>query len=463
MRIFELAVAGLLVVGAVWGLISGDQGRPAFKIICGVILLALVLQLTTEGSHWQIWPLYAGVLFIFVPLFSKKAALPPWNAVTVLVLVLIAICFSAALPIFRLPAPTGPYALGTRILDLADPSRAEEYDPSRRRELVIQIWYPAAPSRNHFAPYRRRVETTLLSSYQSVTPTHSRLDAPTLSAPAGGFPVLLFNPAWGGRRTQNTFLAEDLASHGYVVAAIDHPYNSEPVALPGGRVVHFAVVPQMNFESNDLQTIEAAAAKELKTQTADTIFVLNRLARMNADPESPFYERLNTNDVGAFGHSFGGAVSAQACADDPRIRAAMDLDGSLWGRVQQTGLPKPFLFISEDVAPPGWVPPQPLSNVDRIDMALNDSDDAMVRKFGAYRVYLHGSTHTSFTDSAIFSPFQRLSGRGTIPARRQFSIVRQYALAFFNQTLRGIRSPLLGAGPSPFPEAQYAVIAAQAH
>ncbi len=51
------------------------------------------------------------------------------------------------------------------------------------------------------------------------------------------FFVLLFNHGWAGRRTQDTFLTEDLASHGYVVAAIDHTYNSVRVALPGDRIV----------------------------------------------------------------------------------------------------------------------------------------------------------------------------------------------------------------------------------
>ena len=85
-------------------------------------------------------------------------------------------------------------------------------------------------------------ETTPLSSYQSVLWTHARLEGP-IASHGHPFPVLLFNPAWTGRRTQNTFLAEELASHGYIVAGIDHTYNSGPVAFPDGRVVNSGPIP----------------------------------------------------------------------------------------------------------------------------------------------------------------------------------------------------------------------------
>lgn len=453
MRALELVLVSLLILCAIWSLVSSVRKRAV--VVLALTLIVLVLHLATEGAHWQMVPAYLGVCIFAILVIAKKSTglIARAGGWIVIVLALATLSCSAVLPMFRLPAPTGPNAIGTRIIHLVDNSRVEVHDSSRKRELMIQIWYPAATTRNPYAPYRRREETTFVSSYQSVLPTHSRLNAPVLAG--GVFPVLLFNPSWNGRRTQNTYLVEDLASHGYVVVGIDHAYNSEPVAFPDGRVIHFVPTPDMDFSTASLETIEAAAAKELATQAADTIFVLNQLVKMNADPESPFYGHLDTNNVGTFGHSFGGAVSAQVCRDDPRIRAALDIDGSFWGEIPQTGLSKPLMFMTEDVTPP--VPAEERSgfnNFQRVNAALDDSDRATFQKYGGYRVFLHGSTHLSFTDKPLVSPFKSLSGAGEIPASRQFLIVRQFTLAFFDQTLKG-KSGLLKTGSSPFPEAAY--------
>ena len=461
MRALELAIVALLLIFALWSLMSRNRKRAA--LLLGLTLIVLLLHLALEGAHWQMAPAYLGAGIFAILVITKKSTgvMANVGAWAIILLALAAVCFSTVLPMFRLPRPTGPDAIGTRVIYLVDTSRVEKHDSSRKRELMIQIWYPAGSGRNPYAPYRRRAETTFISSYQSVLPTHSRWNAPVLAS--GIFPVLLFSPAWNGRRTQNTYLVEDLASHGYVVVGIDHPYNSEPVAFPDGRVIHFAPSPEMDFSTNSLETIEAAAARELVTQAADTIFVLNQLEKMNADPESPFHGHLDTNNVGAFGHSFGGAVAAQVCHDDPRIRAALDIDGSFWGEVRLTGLSKPFMFMTEDVAPPATAEERSrFNNFQGVNAALDDSDRAMFQKFGGFRVFLHGSTHLSFTDKVLVSPFKALSGEGAIPARRELLIVRQFALAFFDQTLRG-KSGLLKTESSPFPEAGYQFVGPQTH
>jgi dienelactone hydrolase len=353
---------------------------------------------------------------------------------------------SGLLPMFRLPAPTGPYLLGTRIEQIRT-------EGPNARDVEVQLWYPAAPSRQPFASYRRREETTRQSSYQSVLPTNSRLDAPVAS---GSFPLLLFSPAWGGRRTQNTYLAEDLASHGFVVAAIDHPGNSGPTFYEDGHIDQPATGDAMDFATLSLDEINAHGASELERQTADEIGVLDALARENQDPESPLHRRLDLSRVGALGHSFGGAVAADAAIQDQRIKAALDLDGSFFGRMQTEGLPKPFMFIEQDL--PVYADPSKRSKFDQINDAMNASDLEAMKKFGAYRIFLHGSTHDSFTDRSLFSPLARLSGVGAIPREREYDIVRAYALAFFDKTLRGADPALLKEVPGPYPEATLELI-----
>jgi dienelactone hydrolase len=459
MRIFELAFVSLLATAAVWSLVSGPKYRAILSLLFGLCIAFVVLHVIFEGAHWQMAPAYLGALVFagMLMLKSSSGALRIAGAVAMMLLVFITCCLSAVLPMFRLPRPTGPYAVGTRVLYLVDRSRTEDQDPGRKRELMVQIWYPATPSRNSRAPYRRREETTPLSSYQSVLWTHSRWNAP-VAKNGGKFPVLLFNPGWNGRRTSNTYLVEDLASHGFVVAGIDHPYNSDPVVFPDGRVVLPRSAYVMDFSKHSLQEILSNGNDELLRQTADTLFVLNQMEEMNSKPESPFYRRLDTQHAGALGFSMGGAVAAQACLSDPRIRSALDLDGSLFGPVRDAGLPKPFMFILEDVTLRTPQEIAQLPHAQQVDAALDISDDAMFRKYGGYRIHLHGATHVSFTDKAIFSPFPSLSGAGKLPPRRQFFIIRQYAVAFFEQTLKGESPALLEAQTSPFREASFQVL-----
>lgn len=455
MRPLEITLVALMAGGAIFTFAGGSRSRLIFSVLLGLEILVLILHLALEGAHWQMGPAYLGILFfIAIALLpARHSAARISGAVAMLVLVAAAGAFSSILPMFHLPRPTGPYPIGTRIFHLVDNSRADPASPSGKRELMIQVWYPAAASHHRFAPYRRRQETTLLSSYQSIIRTHARWNT-GMAAGDKTFPVLLFNPAWDGRRTQNMFLVEDLASHGFVVVGIDHTHNSDPVAFPDGRVVHNTPEPEMtDFSRSTLERVNALGARELEIETADDVFVLDQLEDMNRSPSSAFFGRLDISDSGAFGHSFGGAVSAEACARDPRVRAALDLDGSLFGPVQQDGLPKPFMFIEE--ADPGYTPEELAeSQADRIDDALNRSDTAAFDKFGGYRIFLRGSTHASFTDKPLYSPLSKLSGRGKIPPLREFQILRAYSLAFFEQELDGKPSALLAEAKSPYPEAQ---------
>ncbi|MEO6964367.1 MAG: hypothetical protein ABI076_00550, partial [Acidobacteriaceae bacterium] len=176
----------------------------AAAAVSGGILLAAALWI---GAYWQLIPLYVGVLLGLFTLIWMKRQHPRWlrNTLAAGVACLLALtaAFTYVLPMFPLPKPTGPYVTGTRILHLVDPVRMETHvaGPLRPREIMVQVWYPATPHGEHFASYRRRRETTKLSSYMDVLWTHSYRNAP-VSTHGAPFPVLLFNPAWNGQRTQ---------------------------------------------------------------------------------------------------------------------------------------------------------------------------------------------------------------------------------------------------------------------
>src|SRR5205814_5780706 len=151
----------------------------------------------------------------------------------------------------------------------------------------------------------------------------------------GGWPVVLFSPGFGVERELYAGRVEDLASHGYVVVAIDHTHDASIVEFPDGRVV----VPTSQME------ITAA----LSVRVADTRFVLSELSRLG---RSGFFAgRLDLGHVGMFGHSLGGAAAASTMRVDSRIDAGADLDGLLFGEARSAGLSRPFMLMS---AGPGF-------------------------------------------------------------------------------------------------------------
>src|SRR6185437_8059815 len=108
--------------------------------------------------------------------------------------------------------------------------------------------------------------------------THSLQDAPV--AP-GRFPIVLYNPGWHGFRNRSSFITQELASHGYIVAAISHPYNSSKVELSGGRIALGDLGFDLGFSQDHyipLQERLDMANSELAIQVDDCRFVLNELS-----------------------------------------------------------------------------------------------------------------------------------------------------------------------------------------
>jgi predicted dienelactone hydrolase len=460
MQPFEiLLVLAILIAPALR--VAGARFRVLAFAALLVAAVALVLHTVLEGPHWQMAPAYAAFVVLLVAYGRMRSSAKVRLAAGAVVAVLcgIAAVCSYLLPMFRLPKPTGSYAVGTRTLFLVDASRAEDASSNSngKRELMVQVWYPAAPGGNPIARYRPRRETTLLSSYLSMLRTNSYLDAP-VAQNGEPFPILLFNPAWEGGRAQNTFLTEDLASHGYVVVSIDHPYNAHRVAFPDGRIVDSNASWVVGYpDSSTPDEVKSDWNKELVKWVADNLFVLNQLAMLNGDASSPWYGRLNTNLVGAVGHSFGGSASMGAAVADARIKSAINMDGWIFNGLTGRTAKQQIMVMYEAI--PNVDPLVRLPSTATVSEKLDHEDftalQHSVTQYGGFLIGIKGVQHMDFTDKPLFSPLRRISGRGNLPTQRIQQIVRAYVLNFFDETLRGEKSPLLDREGSPFPEAKY--------
>jgi dienelactone hydrolase len=464
MRPFENLLVAIAFIGSVLILTSAPvldvHTHPAMAANFLVLLTALfVLHAAREGIRWQMIPAYLALGLLGTVVFLSAIGQSPiyqWLAGTGILCIAVSGVFRWVLPMFRFAQTTGPYKTGTSIHYLADTTRTEE--DGRHREMMVQLWYPAQTSKRRFACYRRREETTHISSYQGLLKTRSRLDAP-LALAEGPFPVLLFNPSWNGRRTQNTFLTQELASYGFVVAAIDHTYNSEPVAFPDGRVVMAHHVRAMeDVSTSTAEEVQRIGNAEVDRQVLDDRFVLDELTRWNLEKGSEWYQRLGTERAGALGHSLGGAVAVECWATDQRVIAAMNMDGWTFGAQAATGQRKefpesehttsPLLFLYEENHNPfNDVEIAAASGKPQVEQQVDAWDAAHIQQllevYGGYRFKIHGANHVNFTDRAITSPLRKLAGGGSIDPRRAHRIVRDYAVQFFVQALRGQQSALL--------------------
>jgi predicted dienelactone hydrolase len=180
----------------------------------------------------------------------------------------------------------------------------------------------------------------LLRSYYRID-THAVERAP-VAQDRPQWPVVLFSPGYGAPRAFYTSLLADLASRGYVVLALDHPYESAVTQLADGRVVADAQLYPGEAEG------QAWMVRQLDIRVADEQFALDQLVRPGAF--GGLSGHLDPQHIAAIGHSFGGATAVAIMARDPRVKGAANVDGALYGPVIQASLPHPFLLIQSDSA-----------------------------------------------------------------------------------------------------------------
>lgn len=456
-------LAGLFAAGAAIAVSYTREALWRWRwLLCAGLATEVAFQILLQHLYWQLFPAYLA----YVLLAMACAVIPSTNDIRLRMIGLTSIALASAslvslvlLPVFTLPRPNGPYAVGTRIVHLVDGSRSDNTFPSGHRELMVQVWYPADSTRGPLAPYRQWRETTLLSSYDVFLATHSHLNA-SIAQLGGPFPVLLFNHAWGGERTQNTYQTEYLASHGYIVIAIDHTHNASRVAFPDGQVVKATKMPSIDdFRHRTFQQQMQVAEAELDRQTKDDIFVLNTFSMMNADPKSPWYRALDMQRVGALGHSFGGAVAVEACFRDGRIKEALNMDGWMYGLISKEVLRKPLFVMYES----GWPPDAKMLAKESASSAPSDRMDIwdlhnLQRTLGGYGGYvltIEGTKHMNFSDRSLYSPLRSLTDSGRIDPALAHRIINAYTLAFFDHALRGKAEPLLNQARSPYAVARF--------
>jgi dienelactone hydrolase len=385
--------------------------------------------------------------FALFPLLRRRTGRTAWRARWWLALPGTAACLGLlatgplaawAFPVPVFPEPSGRFAVGTWVVQSTDSGRPETFtaDPHDRRTVVIQLWYPAqkSPAGAQRAQYLGRTEREARTVSSALVRqvglpgflvdgvprahTHSVFEAPV----AGGrerFPIVLFSPGSGGVRTQNTAWAEELASHGYVVVGLDHPYDSAAVVLADGRTIHTRTESTGDRDKDDALAIDWTAVR-----AADLSFVLTQLELLDrGEIAGPLTGRLNTRRAAVTGHSMGGAAALQAARQDRRFDAVIDLDGYPHGPASPS-LHQPTLALTQAVTPgtdPDYMP--------RLAKSLKANTAT------SFRLTIPGAAHLTFMDGPLYLP-PVPSIVGSLGRAGSPHVVAATALAFLETTLR---------------------------
>ncbi len=427
-------LAALVAMGAL--LFAPSAGRtPAIALAVAAVGLAITLHVLGP-FRWQMLPTQALILAIAAML--ALSAQPEGSARIValglsLAVAALTVALATGFPLAKLPGPSGPYAVGAVTLELVRPANAP--DASDRR-LRVKLWHPADAAQAEAletlwgeirAPGMPPPLRFFLGYLGGVT-THTHPAARI--ADGGPYPLVIYNHALVSIPSENTLLMEALASSGFIVVSVSHidqaaEHAALRSALPAEERARdkalyaaFSTAADRAERARIMAEIYANSsgmAELVRRRTADTAFVVDEIdAVLAAIPGAD--ERANAiadlDRVGALGFSLGGSVATRWCMTDPRCKAAVNIDGGLFG-APETPLEVPYLMLYAEATDGG-------------------NDGLKARATAAFEEEsFAGAKHMDFTDAPLLWPLlKRLGMLGPAPGEEIVRRKNERVLAF---------------------------------
>jgi predicted dienelactone hydrolase len=343
------------------------------------------------------------------------------------------------------PERTGPHAVGTTRLKLQPADAGRDRHP-----IVVQLWYPVEGGQ---APLHAR-GLNWLAKLLHPTWAPVKHGAP-LTLAKTTFPFIAYVPDLPGHHDDNTFTLANLASHGFIIAAIDDPYRN-------GRVeIGLASAGTPLTSGAEADQIEARLAERVARGVATASALLDALAALKADgPGGVWADRLDLKQVGIMGYAMGGRVAAETALADRRYSVVASLDGA--PSRKGAALRTPYMLMLSDFSMPA--PRAPVSKAaapqSRLDEYRRAQDQAGMPE--SHVIEVAGTRQEHFSDRLIF-PTRLFAGFRQLPScRRIRAIIDTYTVAFFTTYLQADPHPLMCVRHSPYPEVRF-VNGSEAH
>ncbi len=411
----------------VWSIRTRDDHRKERGIVRISTLVLFGLLLATGVYVWSFR--YTMLLCMLViqavagaVILVRKREAPYRTRNTILrfirncIIIFFALLPAIILPQYEQPIPTGTYEVATAKFTWTDPSRIDDFaDSVEYRALTVEFWYPDSTSEKH--------------------------------------PLVVFSHGAFGFSGSNYSTFMELASQGYVVASIGHTHQAFYTLDTHGNLttvdtafIKKAVEINSTNDTEHEQDIFNTTREWMKLRIDDENFVLDTILAecQKKSADTPF-SHINTDKIGLFGHSLGGASSAQIGRERSDIDAVIVLDGTMLG--EQIAFENNAVVLND-------VPyPIPLLNVYAQDHYTNSKElvgdtysnfHATQNALEAYETVFRDSGHLNFTDLPLFSPFlANLLGIGTVDTRYCIETMNTVVLEFFNCFLQDAGEPTI--------------------
>ena len=351
-----------------------------------------------------------------------------------------------------LPRPDAEFQVALNIAELVDGSRPDpwEMDTIPNRRIMISRFDPVAPNdcyRNekvtYMPPITAAAEDEILFPYgwpKGVLSTIDMVFCTTQNSTPPATPeapIVLFSPGLNTTRLYYSVVAQEIASRGFTVITIDHPFETDIVEFPDGSIAYGG-----NVNKTDNEGLVSA----LDIRADDASFVLDTLGVKDGD------------EVVMAGHSFGGAATPGAMLKDSRIRGGVNIDGMMFGGVIDTGLgdeEQSFVLWGSD------------GHNTTSDESWGDFRSVIQEQGNWEReLSVKGSAHGSFWDLTLSADVAEVRDQlseeeaagliGLLSGDRVMEMMGAYLNDFFRFVLEEDAGEGLLAGPSPeFPEVAF--------
>ncbi len=302
--------------------------------------------------------------------------------------------------------PSGSHEIQTTLVTWEDKDRLEAFtDDGSHRQVSVKFWYPEEK---------------------------------------GYYPLLVFSHGAFGVMDSNASTCQELASHGYVVASIGHPYHSlflkdanDKITLVDRDFLNEVYTDNGATNAEAEKRIYEKSKKWMELRSADENFVLEQIITMKASNEQAPFDRIRTDKIGLFGHSLGGATSVEVARMRSDIDAVIVLEGTMLG--EYTG----FENGTETFDPtPFPIPVLDVYSRDIYEKAHLYGDSYVNFYLGSkandyqYKIF-ENAGHLNFTDLPLFSPvLAKKLGVGSVDPKECIEQMNQMVLEYFNLYLK---------------------------
>ncbi len=281
-------------------------------------------------------------------------------------------------PAWGFPDTTGEFQVGTAGDTYTDENRVETYeDDGSYRWLNVAFWYPDDETLND----------------------HS-------------CPLVVFSHGSFGSKESNETQYRELASHGYVVCAIDHTYQCLGTVSPDGEFVGIdgafqsQIMQAQDDTAQQREELYGLFKKWMAVRTGDISFVLDTIiSQADAAAQDGVYRLVDTSRIGVMGHSLGGAAALGIGRMRSDISAVISLEAPFMCDVtgmkdgefvwDDTPYPVPVLNVYTDSSWPILSSsPQYAQNSAILKDDRSDTQD----------IYVPGAGHMTLTDLVYSRP-----------------------------------------------------------